>query len=245
MILLDIGNTHTRIARSDGAAVRILRILPTAELCAADLPADEVAAAASVVPEAAARLAGRAVEFVTAENCGGLIDFSGVDAATLGADRVANAVAAAEFYELPALVVDCGSAITCELVDEKRKFLGGAIAPGRLLQRKALRAGTAQLPEIALAEKLPAGPGRTTAEAIRLGVDAGAVGMVREFARIMGKTAKLRSVVLAGGDAGFFASAFPEWSMAPADFTLQGIRLAAEKMIFRKSACKTPGRGVY
>ena len=232
MILLDIGNTHTRIARNDGAAVRILRILPTAELCAADLPADEQIAAVSVVPDAAARLASRKVGFVTAENCGGLIDFSGVDATTLGADRVANAIAAAEFYELPALVVDCGSAITCELVDEGRKFLGGAIAPGRLLQRKALRSGTAQLPEIALAETLPATPGANTEEAIRLGVDTGTVGMVRELARIMGKAAKLRSVVLAGGDAGFFAAAFPEWSAAPADFTLQGVRLAAEKLFF-------------
>ena len=232
MILLDIGNTHTRIARCGGAAIRILRTLPTAELGASDLPADDPIAAASVVPEAAARLAPRAVRFVTAAACGKLIDFSLVDAATLGADRVANSIAAAEFYELPALVVDCGSAITCELVDEHRKFLGGAIAPGRKLQRQALHTGTAQLPEIALAETPPTGTGRTTAEAIALGVDAGAVGMVRELARIMENAAKIRTVILTGGDAKFFAAAFPEWQVAPEDFTLQGVRLAAEKLFF-------------
>ena len=232
MILLDIGNTHTRIARSDGAAIRILRTLATAELSAADLPAEEQFAAVSVVPQAAERLKNRNVEFVTATNCGGLIDFSAVDAATLGADRVANALAAAEFYELPALVVDCGSAITCELVDEGRKFLGGAIAPGRELQRRALHTGTAQLPEIALAGTPPTTPGRTTAEAIRLGVDAGAVGTVRELARLMGEAVELRSIILTGGDAGFFAAAFPDWKLAPEDFTLQGVRLAAEKLIF-------------
>jgi len=233
LILLDIGNTHTRIARCEGAAIRILRTLPTAELSAADLPDGERVAAASVVPAAAARIALRGVMFVTATNCGNIVDFSLVDAAALGADRAANAIAAAELYELPALVVDCGSAITCELVDENRRFLGGAIAPGRMLQRRALHAGTAQLPEIALATAPPTGTGRTTDEAIRLGVDAGAVGMVRELARIMGKAVKLRTVILAGGDAGFFASAFPEWTEAPADFTLRGVRLAAEK-IFRE-----------
>ena len=232
MILLDIGNTHTRIARSDGAAIRILRTLATAELSDADLPDDERFAAVSVVPEAAERLESRRIEFVTAENCGGLIDFSAVDASTLGADRAANAIAAAEFYELPVLVVDCGSAITCELVNEGRRFLGGAIAPGRMLQRRALRTGTAQLPEIALADAPPTGLGRTTAEAIALGVDTGTVGMVRELARIMGKCVNLRTVVLAGGDAKFFAAAFPEWKLAPEDFTLQGVRIAAEKRFF-------------
>ena len=56
MILLDIGNTHTRIAQSDGATVRIMRTLPTAELTAADLPQGERIAAASVVPQTAKRL---------------------------------------------------------------------------------------------------------------------------------------------------------------------------------------------
>lgn len=232
MILLDIGNTHTRIARSDGAAVRILRTVATAELSERDLPADDRIAAVSVVPHAAERLSARRIEFITAKNCGGLIDFSTVDAATLGADRVANAIAAAEFCELPALVIDCGSAITCELVDAGRKFLGGAIAPGRLLQRRALHAGTAQLPEIAPAETLPTAPGRTTAAAISLGVGAGAIGMVRELARIMGKAAQLHTVILTGGDAKFFAPEFPEWWAAPEEFTLHGVRLAAEKLIF-------------
>jgi len=232
LLLLDIGNTHTRIARSDGNAIRLLRILPTAELTAADLPEESPVAAASVEPRAAERLSARKIGFVTAENCGGLIDFSQVDGSTLGADRVANAVAAVELYPLPALVIDCGSAITCELVDERRRFLGGAIAPGRGLQRRILHTGTAQLPEAELAAAVTFRPGRTTLEAIRLGVDAGALGMVRELAEVMRKSLPLRSVILTGGDAGFFARHFPEWSVAPEDFTLRGVLLAAKRMFF-------------
>ena len=53
MILLDIGNTHTRIARNEGETVRILRTIPTAELTAEMLPDDGSIAAASVCPSAA------------------------------------------------------------------------------------------------------------------------------------------------------------------------------------------------
>ena len=141
--------------------------------------------------------------------------------------RSANAVAAAEYYPLPALVVDCGSAITFELVDARRRFLGGAILPGRLLMRKALNSGTAQLPEVPLAETPPELPGRNTGDAIRLGVDGGAIGMVREVAGRLSAGIGLASMVLTGGDAGFFAPHFPSWRVAAPEFTLQGIRLAA------------------
>ena len=231
MILLDIGNTHTRIAESRGDAVKILRTVPTAELRAELIPAGEVAAA-SVAPWAAERLQRCKIDFIGADNCGGRIDFSLVASETLGADRVANAVAAAEYYPLPALVVDCGSAITFELVDARRRFLGGAILPGRLLMRRALNTGTAQLPEVPLADTPPERPGRDTAEAIRLGVDGGVIGMVREVSRRLSAEIELASVVLTGGDAAFFAPHFPDWSVAPEEFTLRGVQLAAEKRFF-------------
>lgn len=226
MILLDIGNTHTRIARSIGREIRILRTVATAELTAELLPDDEPAAAASVCPPAAERLSARRINFIGADNCRGLVDFSAYNG-LLGADRVANAIAAAEYYPLPALVIDCGSAISCELVGADRRFLGGAIAPGRKLMRSALREGTAQLPEPELTDRLPAGPGLGTKEAICWGVDAGALGMVRELAMRLGAILKPRSVILTGGDAEFFAPEFPDWHPAPREFTLQGVRLAS------------------
>ena len=227
MILLDIGNTHTRIAESRNGAVEILRTVPTAELDAEMIPPDEKTAAASVVPWAAKRLQGRRIDYIGADNCRELIDFSPVDARTLGADRVANAVAAAEYYPLPALVADCGSAITFELIDDRRRFLGGAILPGRALMRAALNAGTAQLPEVPLGDTPPERPGINTVEAIRFGVDGGAIGMVREVCRRLTSALEPRSIILAGGDAAFFAPHFPEWRLAAPEFTLQGIRLAA------------------
>ena len=226
MLLLDIGNTHSRIARAEGEKITVLRIVRTGDLSPELLPVQEEESVwgASVVPAAAAKLPG--VRFVTAAEAGSVLDLSCVDSSTLGADRLANAAAALDM-ELPALILDCGSAVTIELVDRERRFLGGAIAPGRKLLRQALHDHTAQLPEIEMASRLPSGSGLGTVEAIRWGVDAGALGMVRELHARFGRLYELRSVILAGGDAEFFSSEFPDWLLAPPEFTLQGVRLAA------------------
>ena len=152
MILLDIGNTHTRIAAADGEKITILRTLRSIELKNEDIPADpEGIWGASVFPAVAAKLTN--VNFINASFAGKILDFSSVDSTTIGADRVANAVAALD-YGTPALILDCGSAVTIELVDKNLRFLGGAIAPGRKMLRQALHANTAQLPEIPLSSRL-------------------------------------------------------------------------------------------
>ncbi|MBQ9754523.1 MAG: type III pantothenate kinase, partial [Lentisphaeria bacterium] len=153
MILLDIGNTHTRIARAEGEKITILRTLRSVELSNEDIPSDpEGVWGASVFPAVASKL--ESVNFINAALAGKIVDFSCVDSSTIGADRLANAVAALD-HGTPALVLDCGSAITIELVDSDLRFRGGAIAPGRKMLRQALHANTAQLPEIPLSSRLP------------------------------------------------------------------------------------------
>ena len=140
LCLCNIGNTHTTACFWDGKTMRELFSVPTGEFKPQMLPADISVAAASVVP-AVRKLISEVrsdVFWVSSSSCGSVLDFSMVDASTLGADRVANAAALTEFFPLPALVLDCGTAITIEIVDEKRRFRGGAIAPGRTLMRKAL-----------------------------------------------------------------------------------------------------------
>ena len=222
--LLDIGNTFTRIAEWDGARLRGLRRVATADFAGTDAAGPQVAAC--VCPEVRERLAGRGIHFISALDQRSRVDFSAVDGAALGADRVANAVALAELYPLPGAVVDCGTALTLELVDEAFRFRGGAIAPGRRLMRRALHCGTAQLPEIPLTVRLPETPGRNTRDAIALGVDRGIVGMIRELLAQAEREMRLRTVVFTGGDAPYFAAAFPGAATADATFTLTGIRVA-------------------
>ena len=224
MLLLNIGNTHTQIARSDGSCVGAIQVIPTGEVTPA-LIAGESAAIASVVPEVSARLRAPGVFFLErsmAAACG--VDLSCVDASTLGMDRLANAIELGN-RELPAAALDAGTALTLEYVDAKRVFRGGAIAPGRRMMRRSLAEGTAQLPEIALAETAPEAPGRDTASAIRFGVDRGIVGMAEAWlAALPGVT-----VYAVGGDAPFFLRALPALVPGGDDFTLRGLLTAWQR----------------
>ncbi len=67
---------------------------------------------------------------------------------TVGIDRIANAVYAKENYQLPAIIVDIGTAITFDVVSKDKIFLGGAIMPGINMQLDALSKNTSKLPKI-------------------------------------------------------------------------------------------------
>ncbi len=222
MLLLNIGNTHTQIARSDGSSVGAVRVVPTGEVTPA-LIAGETAAIASVVPAVSARLRAPGVFFLNvsmAAACG--LDLSHVDASTLGMDRLATAIEVAS-RDLPAAALAAGTALTLEYVDAKHVFRGGAIAPGRRMMRRSLAEGTAQLPEIALADTAPGAPGRDTASAIRFGVDRGIVGMAAAWLAALPEGVKVYAV---GGDAPFFLRALPALVPGGDDFTLRGLLTA-------------------
>jgi len=219
--LLDIGNSHTRIAtgHADGS-VTDLCSLNTADL-APGMFSGEVAAA-SVVPSIRPLLPPDTF-FLSPFTASG-VNFRHIDCSTLGADRVANAMGAAAFLKLPAAIIDCGTAITFEVVDKEKVFRGGAILPGRKLQRHALHGGTAQLPEIRLGSKLPERCGTNTVSSIALGCDLGTVGAMREIAALLKQEfGEKLHFYITGGDAPFFLAALPFLEDAGVDLTLRGL----------------------
>ncbi len=220
---MNIGNTHTQYAEAVGGVLGEVNVTPTAdlqeELFAADLPL----AVASVVPSATAKLVSRK-PFLVSAAARTQLKWDRVDTSTLGADRIANAIYLGAAYPLPAVCVDCGTAITFEAVDADHNFIGGAIAPGRMLLRRSLNAYTAQLPLLAMSDTVPAAVGGNTLEAMRLGIDGGAVGMVRELMRIIGGSfGGPITFVAVGGDAEFFVRHIEGLVSGGADFTLRGI----------------------
>ncbi len=99
------------------------------------------------------------------------------DPTAVGADRVAEMVAAKTTYGSPALVIDLGTSTTFELLDKEGAFRGGIIAPGMNLGAAALARGAAQLPAVEVrAPKTLLG--RTTAEAMQAGIVMGEVARV-------------------------------------------------------------------
>ncbi|MCD8385428.1 MAG: type III pantothenate kinase [Bacteroidales bacterium] len=103
--------------------------------------------------------------------------------ATLGADRLAAMAGALGLYpgqEL--LVIDCGTAITYDLLSPEAVFQGGNIAPGLGMRLKALHAFTARLPEV---ETDPQAPlmGHNTVQAMQAGALRGVVGEIEYYQR--------------------------------------------------------------
>ena len=118
---------------------------------------------------------------------------------TLGADRIANAVAAHNLYEGNLIVVDFGTATTFCAVTEKGEYIGGAIMPGVELSALALAEKTSKLP---LVELKPCKNilGKNTAENIRTGVILGHAGAVeRIISEIIIETGKDFTVLATGG----------------------------------------------
>ena len=97
--------------------------------------------------------------------------------ASLGADRVADTVAAVSEYPLPLMVVDMGTATTICVVDEKKNYIGGAIIPGMLIAADTLTARTAQLPKISL-EPPAKLIGKNTVDCMKSGVFYGNVALI-------------------------------------------------------------------
>ncbi|WP_375001876.1 type III pantothenate kinase [Aeromicrobium sp. CTD01-1L150] len=96
----------------------------------------------------------------------------------VGADRIVNALAAAELYGGPAIVVDMnGTATIFDVLDEQNRYLGGAIAPAVELSLDALARHGAQLRAVELAQ--PRGViGKNTVEAVQAGAVYGFAGLV-------------------------------------------------------------------
>jgi type III pantothenate kinase len=143
----------------------------------------------------------------------------------VGADRVANAVAAQERYQPPLMVIDFGTATTFDIVDRVGNYCGGVIAPGINLSLRALDMAAAQLPRIGI-RRPPAVVGRATVPAMQSGVFWGYVGLIEGLVqRIKTERAEAMEVIATGGLAPLIAEATEVINCVDPDLTLWGLRL--------------------
>src|SRR3712207_574499 len=95
----------------------------------------------------------------------------------VGADRIANAVAAYDLYGGPTIVVDFGTATTFDAVSARGEYLGGAIIPGIEVSVDALGDRGAQLRRVEIAKPRSV-IGKNTVEALQSGILYGFAGQV-------------------------------------------------------------------
>lgn len=148
----------------------------------------------------------------------------------VGADRIANAIAAThQFPDKNLIVIDFGTATTFCVINAKKVYCGGAILPGIRLAVDALSTNTAKLPTVEIV-KCDQALGRSTVESIQSGIFFGAVGACRELIH------RFKQEVFDGEEVlvlatGGFAALFEQqgiYAHHMPDLVLHGIRLAAE-----------------
>jgi type III pantothenate kinase len=234
LLLIDVGNTNTEFGLA--TARRVLRTvtMPTPTLSRARLPfrgekVDGVVLA-SVVPAVTRKLLHwlpRKPIIVSSEiNLG--ISLPHRNRRQIGADRLANGVAAAELYGVPAIVVDFGTAVTFDVVSARRKYIGGVIAPGLSAMTDYLYERTALLPHIQVREPRSV-IGKSTIGAMEVGAVVGYRGLVKEILAALRREPGLRNAVAVatGGCAALIARQVPEIQCVNPLLTMEGLRLIA------------------
>jgi type III pantothenate kinase len=236
-LLIDVSNSFTKWAWADAARISAPHRFSTPALRIRDLRALRAknprvqVILSSVVPAKTAllrRVFGKNVFVLSGTHCPGLrIKYR--NRRQIGADRLANALAARHFYGSPAVVIDFGTAVTFDILDSTGAYCGGVIAPGLNAMTDYLHERTALLPRITVREPRRANA-QSTEEAMRVGAVVGYRGLVRGILHALrnelGSPKKL-FVIATGGHAELVARGFPEIQTVNPLLTLQGLHIMA------------------
>jgi type III pantothenate kinase len=148
-----------------------------------------------------------------------------------GIDRLLDAVAAnrRRTPNRAAVIVDAGSAVTVDWLDDTGAFAGGAILPGFRLMAKALHDYTALLPLIEAPRAVPRAPGTDTIAAMEAGVFWSVAGAIQAMICEDRTRVDYLDSFLTGGDAAILQAVLPDAILWPA-MTLEGLRWTAETL---------------
>lgn len=216
--LVDIGNTHATYGLAINGHIKRLESLPVdsipekIRICSKKgLLYLNIVLIASVVPKNTEKVKSE----LYARGISNIVEL-GVDlkvplknlygnAEKLGIDRKIDAFGAIQSKKLPCIVFDFGTALTCDLIDEKGVFLGGLIIPGPATSLKSLLSNTALLPKLfELKNKKSQSYGRNTNECIQNGLIQAYAAMTDGLIAKLSKEFKKKPhVIITGGFSSF------------------------------------------
>ncbi len=143
----------------------------------------------------------------------------------VGADRIANTLAAHRRYGGPAVIVDFGTSTNFDVVSGEGDFLGGSFAPGLEIAAESLFGRASRLFRVPLTPPREA-IGKNTADCLRSGIVFGYVGLVEGLiARIVAELGGTPRVLATGGLASTIAPLTKSIERVDEDLTLEGLRM--------------------
>jgi type III pantothenate kinase len=251
LLAIDVGNTHTVFGLYDGSTWvstwrRSTYMRETEDDLAvwlrglfdlAGIPwRVDTAICGSVVPQVndalsrmCERYLGRRLRFLTSGEDVGL-PVSYEPPHVVGADRIANALAALERFAPPIIVVDFGTATTFDVVDGNGVYVGGAILPGVAISAQSLVERTAKLPQV---EFLPpkTAIGTTTTHSLQSGIMFGYAGAIDALAdRIRVELGGQAKIISTGGLGRLFLGLCRSVESHEPTLTLDGLAIAHRRM---------------
>lgn len=161
---------------------------------------------------------------VTSQACG--VQNGYANPQQLGVDRWMALIAAWDRFRSAACVVDCGTALTIDALSHDGHHLGGLIAPGLGLMKKALRSGTHALKDT------PSGHLRllanNTQDAIAAGSFFALSALIDSFVeRAQGKLSAPAHTILTGGDASVLLPSLSTRAVLDTELILHGLAVVA------------------
>jgi type III pantothenate kinase len=252
LLLIDIGNTHTHLGLSNERRILSQFDLPTLAWDSGEAETSmrrfvgrkalRGAAVCSVVPRCTpvvSRAAFRLWKIPCLELTAKTLVGIGIEypkPKTIGADRLANAVAAHHHFGAPVVVVDFGTAVTFDVVNPAGNYAGGIIAPGLAAMTEYLHEKTALLPRIRIRD-IKGVVGKSTEQAMLIGAVHGYRGLVRELIKELRHDMGVRRlpVVATGGYGKLIAAGLPEITKVDPLITLEGLRLVWEARRLKES----------
>ena len=239
ILAVDAGNTRIKWGVHDGAAWVATGAIATGDV---DLLATAWAGASKVDRAIASNVAGAKVREAIESPCSraGIaleviaslprqlgVTNSYRSPSQLGSDRWAALIAAHHLAPGHKLVVNAGTALTIDALDDAGHFLGGVIVPGPALMRRSLDQGTAGL---RLTEGVVDAFPRATPDAITTGAIVAASGAVMRMAQAMtDRGTPPASIVLSGGAAKEIAPHLPFTLAIHENLVLEGLNLIARR----------------
>ena len=235
---VDIGNTRAKWRLSDGGlaiekgvidtqcedwpALVALRSRQPGRVRVSNVAGEVVA---QRVRDIAAKAFGVEAEFAFACESVGKVVSGYEEPERLGIDRWLAILAAWELFGKQCVVVDAGSALTFDFLDEQAKHLGGYIVPGQQMMQSALFGGTSGVRVNSL--QVPGvGYGKNTETAVQNGCFAITLAFIEKLMTVGDGAQGSVGIVLTGGDAKNLLGHLPGAAIHRPDLVLDGLALA-------------------
>lgn len=146
----------------------------------------------------------------------------------VGADRIANACAAAKLYSVPAIVVDFGTATSFDIVNKNNEFIGGIITAGMKIQAEALSSKTSKLPKLNI-EAPEHAIGRNTIDAMLSGIVRGHAAMIDGLILECEEELNSKATIIATGG---YSSVISRYLRRKFDYINPDLTLIGAKLLF-------------